>query len=79
MQGPKNSGQDSSEFLNSVVLPEGGCVLPQLLSLIELDLISQALNRCQGNKTRASYLLGINRTTLIGKLKKFLPVRRIRN
>jgi DNA-binding NtrC family response regulator len=37
---------------------------------IELGFISEALKRSDFSKTKAAKLLGINRTTLIQKLKK---------
>lgn len=37
----------------------------------ERDLIVQALNQCSGNKTKAAQLLGIDRTRLYHKLRKY--------
>ncbi len=51
-------------------LPEEGVQLKQVLSDIEDSLIIQALDRTKGNKNKASKLLGLNRTTLIEKIKK---------
>ena len=51
-------------------LPSEGLDLKKFLSSIENSLIGQALCRTSGNKNRASKLLGLNRTTLIEKLKK---------
>jgi len=51
-------------------LPEEGVMLKNILSDIENSLIIQALDRTKGNKNRASQLLGLNRTTLIEKIKK---------
>ena len=36
----------------------------------EMSLIEQALERTGGNKNQASILLGLNRTTLVEKLRK---------
>ena len=36
----------------------------------EYNLIAQALERTGGNKNQASRLLGMNRTTLVEKLRK---------
>lgn len=51
-------------------LPDAGLNLKIFLSDIESSLISQALSRCKGNKNKAAKLLGLNRTTLVEKLKK---------
>lgn len=52
-----------------VDLPEDGCDLESVLSALEWRPVDQALERMDGNKTWASALLGINRTTLIEKLR----------
>ncbi|GMV43225.1 MAG: hypothetical protein AMXMBFR64_49410 [Myxococcales bacterium] len=57
----------------SVHLPESGLSLPDALGQLELSLIRQALRRSGGNKSVAASLLGINRTTLVEKIKR-LPV-----
>ncbi len=49
-----------------------GIDLPGYLLNLERELIEKALSRFGGNKTRASAFLGINRTTLIEKLKRFV-------
>lgn len=55
---------------NIYALPIEGIILKNFLSDIESSLISQALSRCKGNKNKAAKLLGLNRTTLVEKLKK---------
>jgi DNA-binding NtrC family response regulator len=47
-------------------LPELGINLDQL----EVDLIRQALNRTQGNRTHSARLLGISRDTLLYRMQK---------
>jgi len=47
--------------------------LSNMLAEIERDLIQKALERFGGNKTKASEFLGMNRTTLIEKLKRLRP------
>ena len=37
---------------------------------VERELIRQALKRSSGNKAQAANLLGMNRTTLVEKLKR---------
>lgn len=51
-------------------LPKDGVDLKKILSEIEDSLIAQALGATSGNKNQASKLLGMNRTTLIEKMKK---------
>lgn len=51
-------------------LPDEGIDLGQYIEELENNLINQALQRTSNNKSQASKLLGINRTTLVEKLKK---------
>ncbi|MFA5354940.1 MAG: sigma-54 dependent transcriptional regulator [Thermodesulfovibrionales bacterium] len=51
-------------------LPSGGIDLNALLDSVERGLIIQALTRSGGVKKKAAELLGLNRTTLLEKLKK---------
>jgi len=51
-------------------LPPHGVDLRLLLNQLEDRLISQALERTGGNKNRAAELLGLNRTTLVEKLRR---------
>src|SRR5690606_29980835 len=44
--------------------------LQKLVDDLEVKFIKKALIRCNGNKKKASDLLGLNRTTLIEKMKK---------
>ena len=53
-----------------MAIPEKGINLKSIVNSIESTLIEQALKKTRGNKQRASKLLGINRTTLIEKMKK---------
>ncbi len=52
-------------------LPEGGLDLPVLIAQIEKDMIGRALSRTDQNKGAAARLLGLKRTTLVEKLKRF--------
>ena len=54
------------EFL----LPDDGLNLREAVEQFEMNLINQALERTGGNKNQASILLGMNRTTLVEKLRK---------
>jgi DNA-binding NtrC family response regulator len=51
-------------------LPEKGLDLKSIVAGFENHLVDQALARTSGNKNRASQLLGLNRTTLVEKLRK---------
>jgi two-component system, NtrC family, response regulator AtoC len=53
-----------------VDLPPHGVDLRLLLTQLEDRLIGQALERTGGNKNRAAELLGMNRTTLVEKLRR---------
>lgn len=61
----------NSHYKNENILPNEGVDLKNYLFKIETSLIKQALEKTQGNKNKAAKLLGLNRTTLIEKLKKF--------
>jgi sigma-54 specific flagellar transcriptional regulator A len=51
-------------------LPDEGIPLKDTLERLERELIREALERCQGNRARAANLLGLNRTTLVEKLRR---------
>jgi two-component system NtrC family response regulator len=52
-------------------LPEQGVNLAALVSRIEQEMIGRALARTDHNKGAAARLLGLKRTTLVEKLKRF--------
>ena len=52
-------------------LPEHGVDLSELVARIEQDMIARALARTANNKGAAARLLGLKRTTLVEKLKRF--------
>ena len=51
-------------------LPEDGTDLRAMLEAVEDRMIFEALERTGGNKNRAAELLGLNRTTLVEKLRR---------
>jgi DNA-binding NtrC family response regulator len=51
-------------------LPPSGLSFHDVVNRLETDLIVQALERTRGNKNQAARLLGLNRTTLLEKIKK---------
>ena len=53
-----------------MILSEKGVDLKNVVAAFENHLVDQALARTHGNKNRASMLLGLNRTTLVEKLRK---------
>lgn len=58
------------------LLPEEGMDLPAWVKETERALILQALERCGGVKNKAAKLLGINRTTLVEKMRRLgLPLK----
>lgn len=54
----------------SVEIPDEGVDFNALVNQFELQLITGALSRTGGNKKAAARLLGLNRTTLVEKIKK---------
>ena len=50
--------------------PEAGADLKTILEAVEEKMIGEALVRTNGNKNRAAELLGLNRTTLVEKLRR---------
>ena len=52
-------------------LPEAGIDLREHIAQIELNLIRDALDRAGGVVAHAAQLLGLRRTTLVEKLRKY--------
>jgi transcriptional regulator with PAS, ATPase and Fis domain len=63
-EGAAGMGGMSMEF------PEGGVNLTERLEAYESQLLDEAMRRSEGNKSKAARLLGLNRTTLVEKLKR---------
>jgi DNA-binding NtrC family response regulator len=61
---------DASASVFNVEIPDSGVSFKELVGTYERDLIRSALNKTSWNKNRAANLLGLNRTTLIEKIKK---------
>ena len=64
------SGVSSGPLKGIASLPDQGFSLTAYLAQVEDDLIRQALEKAEGIKKKAADLLGINRTTLVEKMKK---------
>jgi DNA-binding NtrC family response regulator len=52
------------------VLPAEGINLIEFIENLENSLITQALQRTDNNRNQAARLLGMNRTTLVERIKK---------
>jgi len=61
---------DNGSPLPVTRLPDEGIDLPGVVESLEKELLQQALERTKGVKARAAALLGLNRTTLVEKLKR---------
>lgn len=51
-------------------VPSEGIDMAETMSKLESSLLRQALEKCDGNKAAAARLLGLNRTTLVEKVKR---------
>lgn len=67
----RTRGDDRHETLQGrLLLPEAGVTLEAFLDQVARSFTEQALARTGGNKARAARLLGLNRTTLVERLKR---------
>jgi nitrogen regulation protein NR(I) len=55
---------------NTVEIGEGGIDLNAMVSTMERNMIHKALEKAGGVRSKAAQLLGLNRTTLLEKMKK---------
>ena len=62
--------QNKESYLNLLNIPLNGINLPTFIENIENNLIKKALIKTGNNKNKAALLLGLNRTTLVEKIKK---------
>jgi len=76
------SNETPAEFMRKsrnqahyIGMPEEGVNLKQMVEEFEKELIIEALEKTNGVKNQAATLLGLNRTTLVEKLKK-MNIRR---
>ena len=65
---PDNDGNQPQALAQ---LPSEGIDLKEYLTILEEDLIRQALNECNGIVAHAAKRLNMRRTTLVEKLRKF--------
>ena len=66
----KIKGHSGVDSIYPLDIPHEGVSLPSLIYEMEKDFIKRALAKSDGVKARAAELLGINRTTLLEKMKK---------
>ncbi len=59
------------DHLPTPQVPEQGLDLTDTIARIEMNLITQAMNRADNIKARAANLLKVNRTTLVEKMKRY--------
>ena len=64
-------GLQNTQPLSSVALPDGGIELKPFLERLERSLIRQALERSDHVVARAAEALGVRRTTLVEKMRKY--------
>ena len=62
--------QPPKAAMNEMSLPQDGFNIDQFLTALETRLTYEALSRANNNRRQAAKLLGLNRTTLVERLKK---------
>jgi len=67
---PRHIHETPTVSIASLRVPATGLSFRDVVDDFEADLIRQALEQTQWNKNRAAQLLGLNRTTLLEKIKK---------
>ena len=67
---PPHLRQASPPSVGAPRLPSGGLSFNDVVGQFETQLIEQALEQTHWNKNKAAQLLGLNRTTLLEKIKK---------
>ncbi len=66
----ENSSSPAGGHASDIELPDSGLDINSILDDVERSLIIQAMQKAGGVKKKAAELLGLNRTTLLEKLKK---------
>ncbi|MCH8828840.1 MAG: sigma-54-dependent Fis family transcriptional regulator [Planctomycetes bacterium] len=73
-KGPRDSESQCRELVSHIVVAAGTAandLHQRVMSLVERELLTQILSRCQGVQTKAAVRLGINRNTLHKKIEEF--------
>jgi transcriptional regulator with PAS, ATPase and Fis domain len=68
-------GEEGTDTLPSLTIPDGGLSFNTAVSEFEKELILRALNKTNWVKNRAAKLLQLKRTTLVEKMKKIKLTR----
>jgi two-component system response regulator HydG len=68
MQTPEHAPGDAADL--PLELPEGG-TLEQMMQRVERQLVESTLRRCDQRKDRAAKRLGLGRTSLFERMKKW--------
>jgi len=66
----RSTSKDGERTLQAPQVSADGISFNEVIGDLETDLILQALDQTHWNKNRAAQLLGLNRTTLLEKIKK---------
>ncbi len=67
---PQFSGDSANAQQLGLYVPSEGMDMAGTLERLEVQLLEQALEKAEGNKAAAARLLGLNRTTLVEKVKR---------
>lgn len=67
---PNHQGSIDIKPITEIQIPESGVDFNALVDQFENQLLIQALERTNWNRNQAAQLLGLNRTTLVEKIKK---------
>jgi len=65
-----NISESPAFWRSGIEISESGIDLNEAVSAMERNLIQKALEKTGGVRSRAAQLLGLNRTTLLEKMKK---------
>jgi DNA-binding NtrC family response regulator len=57
-------------------LMNGGFTLEESKGILEMTMVERAMERCDGNQSEASKLLGIHRNTLGARMKEYALAKR---
>lgn len=67
---PQFTGDNQNAQQLGLYVPSEGMDMAGTLERLEVQLLEQALEKAEGNKAAAARLLGLNRTTLVEKVKR---------
>ena len=67
---PQFLGNGNAVQQLGLYVPSEGLDMPETLENLERQILAQALRKADGNKAAAARLLGLNRTTLVEKVKR---------